>query len=95
MSIVEVIPESIIETNNWPFLLLGVFVLGIILGGLVKGLAKFVLTLMLFGSFIVLVMFLLGKNDLLSMVISVAVGLVTLAVSFLAKIGRTYTLTKG
>lgn len=95
MSLFEVIPEYVIEQSNWPFLLLGVFVLGIILGGLVKGLAKFVLTLMLFGSFIVLVMSFLGKNDLLSMVISVAVGLVTLAVSFLAKIGKTYTLTKG
>lgn len=95
LNLTAIIPKYSIESNNWSFLLLGVFVFGIILGGLVKGLAKFVLTLMLFGSFIVLLMSFLGKNDLLSMIISVGVGLATLAVSFLAKLGKTYTLTKG
>ena len=72
----------------------GAFVLGVLLGGLVKGFTKLVLSVILFSGFAILILMLLQKQDLLSMIASVIFGVIILVTSFLVKIGK-YPLPKG
>jgi hypothetical protein len=72
----------------------GAFVLGILIGGLVKGITKLVLSVVLFSGFAILILMLLQKQDLLSMIASIVFGVIMLVTSFLVKIGK-YPIPKG
>ena len=85
---------SIENGNGWMLYVFGAFVLGILLGGLVKGITKLVLSVVLFSGFAILILMLLQKQDLLSMIASVVFGVIMLVTSFLVKIGK-YPLPKG
>ncbi len=80
--------------SGWMLYVFAAFILGILLGGLVKGVAKLVLGLVMFSGFVVLVLMLMQKHDLLSMVASVVFGTIMLVVSFLVKVGK-YSMSKG
>jgi predicted branched-subunit amino acid permease len=80
--------------NSWMLYVFAAFILGILLGGLVKGIAKLVLGLVMFSGFIVLVLMVMQKHDLLSMIASVIFGTIMLVVSFLVKVGK-YPISKG
>ena len=69
-------------------------ILGIIIGGMMRGIAKLVLGLVIFSGFIVLVLMLMQKQDILSMIASVVFGIIMLVSSFLVKIRKTYPFPK-
>lgn len=81
-------------SESWMLYVFAAFILGILLGGLVKGIAKLVLGLVMFSGFVVLVLILLQKQDVLSIIASVVFGTIMLVVSFLVKLGK-YPLPKG
>ena len=85
---------SIENGNGWMLYVFGAFVLGILLGGLVKGITKLVLSVVLFSGFAILILMLLQKQDILSMIVSFVFGVIMLVTSFLVKIGK-YPLPKG
>ena len=93
----EILPNvasSIENGNGWMLYVFGAFVLGILLGGLVKGITKLVLSVVLFSGFTILILMLLQKQDILSMIVSFVFGVIMLVTSFLVKIGK-YPLPKG
>jgi hypothetical protein len=93
----EILPNiaySIENGNGWMLYVFGAFILGVLLGGLVKGITKLVLSVILFSGFAILILMLLQKQDLLSMIASVVFGVIMLVTSFLVKIGK-YPLPKG
>ena len=66
------------------------FILGIILGGTMRGLARVILGLTLLSGFAVLVLLLLKRQDILSLIVSGIFGLIMLVFSILSKLGKTY-----
>ena len=83
------IPLDIAETKMILFIFM-VFILGIILGGILRGLARFILGLTLVAGFAVLILFLLNKQDILSLIVSGIFGIIMLVFSILAKLGKSY-----
>lgn len=69
---------------------LGALVLGIIIGGAMRGLAKLVLGLVMFSGFTILILMTLQRQDVLSTIASVIFGIIILLFSFLVKVGKTY-----
>lgn len=63
-------------------------VFGIIIGGMMRGVAKLVLGVVMLSGFVVLVLMLLQKQDVLSMIASVVFGIIMLVFSFLVKVGK-------
>lgn len=80
--------------NGWMLYVFTAFILGILMGGMVKGIAKLVLGLVMLSGFIVLVLMLMQKNDILSMIASVVFGIIMLVSSFLVKLRKTYPFPK-
>lgn len=74
--------------NNWMLYAFGALVLGILIGGLVKGAAKVVLGVVMLSGFVVLVLLLMQRQDILTMIASVVFGLIMLVASFLVKVGK-------
>ena len=66
------------------------FVLGIIVGGMMKELARLILGVALISGFILLVLLLIHRQDIISLAIYGIFGLVMLALSLLAKVGKSY-----
>jgi len=66
------------------------FILGIILGGTMRGLARTILGITLISGFIVLVLLLFQRQDILSLIVSGIFGLIILVFSLLSKLGKTY-----
>ena len=66
------------------------FVLGIIVGGMMKELARLILGVTLISGFILLVLLLIHRQDIISLIIYGVFGLVMLALSLLAKVGKSY-----
>lgn len=66
------------------------FVLGIILGGTMRGMARVILGLTLLSGFAVLVLLLLKRQDILSLIVSGIFGLIMMVFSILSKLGKTY-----
>lgn len=80
--------------NGWMLYVFAALIFGIIVGGVMKGLAKLVLGIVMISGFAVLVLLLLQKHDLLSMIASVVFGIIILLFSFLVKIGKSYPYVK-
>jgi predicted branched-subunit amino acid permease len=90
-NITSILPEmssNLGNGNNWMLYALGALVLGILIGGLVKGAAKLVLGVVMLSGFVVLVLLLMQRQDILTMIASVVFGLIMLVASFLAKVGK-------
>lgn len=66
------------------------FILGVILGGTLKGLARFILGMALLAGFVVLILFLLNKQDIFSLIISGIFGIIMLIFSIFTKLGKSY-----
>ena len=83
------LPLGTAETRMILFIFMA-FILGIILGGTMKELARFILGVTLLSGFVVLVLLFLNKQDILSVVISGIFGIIMLVFSLLSKLGKTY-----
>ena len=95
-NITSILPEmssNLGNGNNWMLYALGALVLGILIGGLVKGAAKIVLGVVMLSGFVVLVLLLMQRQDILTMIASVVFGLIMLVASFLVKV-RKYPIPK-
>ena len=93
----DILPDiaySLENGNRWMLYVFGAFVLGVLLGGLVKGFTKLVLFVILFSGFAILIFMFFQKQDLLSMIASIVFGVIMFVTSFLIKIGK-YPLPKG
>lgn len=88
------IPSNLGTEENWLLYVLIALILGILIGGMIKGVAKLVLGVVMLSGIVVLVLLLLQKQDVLSMIASVVFGAIMLVVSFLVKVGK-YPLPKG
>ena len=89
--ITNILPEmssNLGNGSNWVLYALGALVLGILIGGLVKGAAKLVLGVVMLSGFVVLVLLLMQRQDILTMIASVVFGLIMLVASFLVKVGK-------
>ena len=96
-NITEILPEigtDLVNGNGWMLFVLGALVLGIIIGGTMRGLAKLVLGLVMFSGFAILVLMAMQKQDVLTMIASVVFGIIMLVFSFLVKIGKSYPYIK-
>ena len=80
--------------NVWMLYVFGALVFGIILGGTIRGLARFVLVMILIAGFIVVVLMAMQRNDLLTAIASVVFGLIMMIFSFFVKIRKTHTYVK-
>jgi len=87
-SILPEIASNLGNGSNWMLYALGALVLGILIGGLVKGAAKIVLGVVMLSGFVVLVLLLMQRQDILTMIASVVFGLIMLVASFLVKVGK-------
>jgi len=90
-NITSILPEmssNLGNGNNWMLYALGALVLGILIGGLVKGAAKIVLGVVMLSGFVVLALLLMQRQDILTMIASVVFGLIMLVASFLVKVGK-------
>jgi len=87
-SILPEISSNLGNGSNWMLYALGALVLGILIGGLVKGAAKLVLGVVMLSGFVVLALLLMQRQDILTMIASVVFGLIMLVVSFLVKVGK-------
>jgi len=83
------LPLGTAETRMILFIFMA-FILGIILGGTMKSLARVILGLTLLSGFAVLVLLLLKRRDILSLIVSGIFGLIMLVFSLLSKLGKTY-----
>jgi hypothetical protein len=93
----DILPDiaySLENGNGWMLYVFGAFVLGVLLGGLIKGFTKLVLSIILVSGFAILILMLFQKQDLFSMIASIVFGVIMLVTSFLVKIGK-YPLPKG
>ena len=89
--ITSILPEmssNLGSGNNWVLYALGALVLGILIGGLVKGAAKLVLGVVMLSGFVVLVLLLIQRQDILTMIASVVFGLIMMVASFLVKVKK-------
>jgi len=90
-NITSILPEmssNLGNGNNWVLYALGALVLGILIGGLVKGAAKLVLGVVMLSGFVVLALLLTQRQDILTTIASVVFGLIMLVTSFLVKVGK-------
>jgi len=90
-NITSILPEmssNLGNGSNWMLYAFGALVLGILIGGLVKGAAKLVLGVVMLSGFVVLALLLMQRQDLLTTIASVVFGLIMLVASFLVKIGK-------
>lgn len=95
-NITEILTDTSFNTSpeGWLLYLISAFVLGIVIGGTMKGLARLLLGLILISGFGVLALLFLKKNDLLSTIASIVFGLVMVLFSILAKAGKSVVLVK-
>jgi len=90
-NITSILPEmssNLGNGSNWMLYALGALVLGILIGGLVKGVAKLVLGVVMLSGFVVLALLLMQRQDILTTIASVVFGLIMLVASFLVKVGK-------
>ena len=92
--IIARIAPTIGVENSWMLYVFAALIFGIIIGGVMKGLAKLVLGLVMFSGFAVLILLALQKQDILSMIASVVFGIIILLFSLLVKIGKSYPYIK-
>ena len=83
-----------LEPESWMFYVFSALVLGIIIGGFMRGLAKLVLGIVMLSGFAVLILLLMQKQDVLSMIASMVFGIIMLVSSFLVKLRKTYPFPK-
>lgn len=74
--------------NNWMLYVLAALIFGIIIGGMMRGVAKLVLGIVMVSGFVVLALLLFRNHDVVSMIASVVFGIIMLVFSFLVKLGR-------
>jgi len=90
-NITDVLPKvssNLGNGNNWMLYVFAVFILGIIIGGTMRGVAKLVLGVVMLSGFVVLILMLMQKQDILSTIASVVFGVIMLVTSFLVKVGK-------
>ena len=83
------------ESESWMFYVFAALLFGIIIGGMMRGLAKLVLAIVMFSGFVILILLLMQKQDVLSMIASVVFGIIMLVSSYLVKLRKTYPFPKG
>ena len=97
LNITNILPSAgavVGPENNWVLYVFAALILGIILGGTMRGLVKLVLAGVLLCGFVVLVLITLQRHDLLSTIASIVFGVIILLFSFLVKIGKSYPYVK-
>jgi len=80
--------------NGWMLYVIAALILGIIIGGMMKSVAKLVLGVVLFSGFAVLILMLMQKQDILSTVASIVFGIIILVFGLLVKMGKSYVYIK-
>lgn len=80
--------------NNWMLYVFAALVFGIIIGGMMRGVAKLVLGIVMVSGFVVLALMFLQRQDILSMIASVVFGIIMLVSSFFVKLGKSYPVPK-
>lgn len=96
-NVTDVLPNvgvAVGSENVWMLYVFAALVLGIILGGTLRGLAKIVLASVIFVGFAVIALIALQRHDLLSTIASIVFGVIILVFSFLVKVGKSYTYVK-
>ena len=95
-NVTDILPDvaTSLEPEGWMFYVFAALVFGIIIGGMMKGLAKLVLGIVMLSGFAVVILLLMQKQDVLSMIASVVFGIIMLVSSFLVKIRKTYPFPK-
>ena len=85
----KVLP-NIENGNGWMLYVIAALILGIIIGGMMRSVAKLVLGAVMLSGFAVLILMFMQKQDVLSTVASIVFGIIMLVFSFLVKIGKNY-----
>ena len=96
-NITEILPEfgtDSINGNSWILLVLGALVLGIIVGGMMRSVAKLVLGAVMLSGFAVLILMFMQKQDVLSTIASVVFGIIMLVMGLIVKLGKSYVYVR-
>jgi len=80
--------------NSWMLYVFGTLVLGILIGGLVKGIARLILGMIILSGFALLFLIFMQKKDTISMIASVVFGVILLVFSFIIKTKKPYSYVK-
>lgn len=92
-NITDVLPgvaSGLVDEKGLLLYMFGALILGIIIGGMMRSVAKLVLGAVMLSGFAVLILMFMQKQDVLSTVASIVFGIIMLVFSFLVKIGKNY-----
>ena len=92
-NITDVLPgvaSGLVDEKDLLLYVFGALILGIIVGGMMRSVAKLVLGAVMLSGFAVLILMFMQKQDVLSTVASIVFGIIILVFSFLVKIGKNY-----
>ena len=93
----DVLPKvlpNIENWNGWMLYVIAALILGIIIGGMMRSVAKLVLGIVLLSGFAVLILMFMQKQDILSTVASIVFGIIILVFGLLVKVGKSYVYIK-
>lgn len=96
-NITDILPRVVSNLengNNWILYVFAALIFGIIIGGMMRGVAKLVLGMVILSGFAILILMAIQRQDILSMIASVVFGIIMLLFSFFVKIGKSYPYVK-
>ena len=96
-NITDVLPRVVSNLENgngWMLYVFAALIFGIIIGGMMRGVAKLVLGLVMLSGFAILILMVLQRQDILSMIASVVFGIIILLFSFFVKVSKSYPYVK-
>ena len=96
-NITDVLPRvasDLVDEKGLLLYVFGALILGIIIGGMTRSVAKLVLGAVMLSGFAVLILMFMQKQDVLSTIASVVFGVIMLVFGFLVKIGKSYPVPR-
>ena len=96
-NITDVVPRvasDLVDEKGLLLYVLGALILGIIIGGMIRSVAKLALGAVMLSGFAVLILMSMQKQDALSTIASVVFGIIMLVMGLLVKLGKSYVYVR-
>ncbi|RJS84179.1 hypothetical protein CW713_03000 [Methanophagales archaeon] len=96
-NITDILPgvaSGLVDEKDLVLYVFAALILGIIIGGMMRSVAKLVLGAVMLSGFAVLILMLMQKQDILSTVASIVFGIIILVFGLLVKMGKSYVYIK-
>jgi len=95
--ITDVLPgvaSGLVDEKGLLLYVFGALILGIIVGGMMRSVAKLVLGAVMLSGFAVLILMFMQKQDVLSTIASVVFGIIILVMGLIVKLGKSYVYVR-